>query len=416
MIIIPEQIEHMSGNTSDKAGKNEWNSLEPPSSLEEDIRLLFICDLGRFHLWSQQQNKDSLLGTSSARAAGSDENPHDMSSAKHAKRYDENDEKFYDRYRLRLSEIQMLLVRGAEPWRTAPSQLSTLVHKFECIIDLHASILPQDPTIARAKMYGKLPKIYGKISTRTRRNLMQLMGSFKQNKVSDEHNESNSALISSNSHDSNVGSGQWGNIAASATTAVAAGFGNPVSIFARARSVAAAFSPSSRPRHIRQMQATGSSKLSQSMFAFPSPSAKYRRFTRSPSPLNIGLADGKSAFRASANAATSSTTEAKQMKTNNSKKANCKLFDLHLSLGSVVIDVSESTVRGDLSTQRENIHISDSAQAETPVAQFALKGLGLTSSIESRTLNAEIALSDVTVKDMSTFNGDLSGDILKISG
>ena len=53
--------------TSDKAGKNEWNSLEPPSSLEEDIRLLFICDLGRFHLWSQQQNKDSLLGTSSGR-------------------------------------------------------------------------------------------------------------------------------------------------------------------------------------------------------------------------------------------------------------------------------------------------------------------------------------------------------------
>ena len=63
----------------------------------------------------------------------------------------------------------------------------------------------------------------------------------------------------------------------------------------------------------------------------------------------------------SANAATSSTTDAKQMKTNNSKKANCKLFDLHLSLGSVVIDVSESTVSKDLSTQRENIHISDSA-------------------------------------------------------
>ena len=227
---------------------------------------------------------------------------------------------------------------------------------------------------------------------------------------------SHPALLSSDSHDSNVGSGQWGSIAASATTAVAAGFGNPVSIFARARSVAAAFSPSSRPKHIRQMQATGSSKLSQSMFAFPSPSAKYRRFTRSPSPLNIGRADGKSAFRASANAATSSTTDAKQMKTNNSKKANCKLFDLHLSLGSVVIDVSETTVRGDLSTQRENIHISDSAQAETHVAQFALKGLGLTSSIESRTLNAEIALSDVTVKDMSTLNGDLSGDILKISG
>ena len=57
VIIIPEQIEMNSRATACEETKDsdsvDWNSMDPPLSLEEDIRLLFICDLGRFHVCSQ---------------------------------------------------------------------------------------------------------------------------------------------------------------------------------------------------------------------------------------------------------------------------------------------------------------------------------------------------------------------------
>jgi hypothetical protein len=435
VIIIPEQIEHESSGVIQPAG---WNSMDPPSSLEEDIRLLFICDLGRFHVWSQEQNTDSLLNPSLAAAASSSSLSSSSSAAAVAaataaaaegkgvvdgepatrrnSAFGKNDDKFYDRYRLRLSEIQMLLVRGAEPWRTAPPQTSTLVHKFECIVDLHASILPQDPTITRAKIYGKLPKIYGKMTTRMRRHLMQLMSSLKPDSALGSGEESASDLGGSGSSGDFDGSGQWSGVAASATAA-AAGFGNPassISLFARARSVAATFSPASGPsRAPRRPQAPGSSKLSHSMFSFPSPSAKYRRFTRSPSPLNIGLAGENSAFRSSTHATPIGGAGEGEKKTdaNDTQKPDRRLFDLNLFLGSVVIDVSESSAGEEQYSKRRSGRSARSNRTESSVAQFALEALELTSSLGSRSMQAEIILSDVVVKDMRILNTNLATSI-----
>ncbi len=431
VIIIPEQLSQGSYEVTTSGESKEvhsagWNSMDPPSSLEEDIRLLFVFDLGRFHVWSRDQNTDSLRNPASEKpttpelaaveVAASAGHNDDGSSAKRSSAFEKNNDKFYDRYRLRLSEIQMMLVRGAEPWRTAPSQTSTLVHKFECIVDLHASILPQDPTIARAKIYGKLPKIHGKISTRMRRNLIQLMSSLKQQSAADSSYESANVLGGSGNTGAFDGKHKWGGVAASATAA-AAGFGNPassMSLFARARSVAATFSPASGPsRAPRLRRVPGSSKLSQGIFAFPSPSAKYHRLTRSPSPLNIGI-NADSAFRSSASTALGGSAREGVTKTDDkdSKKSDRKLFDLNLFLGSVIIDVSESSTGEELSSNSRSSHrMPQSNQKERSVAQFALDALELTSSLGSRSMQAEIILSEVVVKDTRVLNRNTASTI-----
>ena len=148
--------------------------MSPPDKYREALRILLILDLGTFQIESKStgtggrsngETKQQPQPTIGSGGASAFRQPPPSAAAT-------TNDAFYDRYRFSMSNMQVMLTRNNS---SSTVSGSTIVQPFECVVDMSASMLPQDPTLTRAIVEGKLPELKCTITTRTRRQMLQLL-------------------------------------------------------------------------------------------------------------------------------------------------------------------------------------------------------------------------------------------------
>ena len=163
VIIVPEN------RFGDDAAANKRGS---PWSHTESIANILVCDLGQMAFSSMDMSRSKSYG---------EDDEH----------VDENEE-FYDHYQLRMSDMQVVLLkslhfhtsndRGDGVLRSTydHTKATQVVEKFGCTINLQTSILPFDRTITRVKVWSLLPSLRVQLTTRSYKTLLQLVQSYEK--------------------------------------------------------------------------------------------------------------------------------------------------------------------------------------------------------------------------------------------
>ena len=123
-----------------------------------------------------------------------------------------DNEEFYDHYQVRMSDLQVLLLRDnhtmhEKSFRNIQSQNSIshqdysllrfyeinnavqLIEKFVCTINLQVSILPFDRTISRLKIWSLIPSLRFQITTKSYQSVLSLIKSYEEEEEEEDEDE-----------------------------------------------------------------------------------------------------------------------------------------------------------------------------------------------------------------------------------
>jgi hypothetical protein len=211
VIVVPEQLEdddydgeYFDGDGDGENGRTEMLQLmKPPDLFKEALRVMLVIDLGTFQIKSQNNQKKSnnenkkQKSSTTTNTIGSQHHPsafripssstyhhnNHTNPSHHHNSQQKQQEAFYDRYLFSMSNMQVMLLRNSKNiWdgKKLANSSSKIISHVNCSIALHLSILPQDPTLTRLKIVGSMPTINIVVTTRTRRQLLQLLMSLNR--------------------------------------------------------------------------------------------------------------------------------------------------------------------------------------------------------------------------------------------
>ena len=241
VIVVPEQLEDddYDGEDFDDDGEGEDGRTEmlqlmkPPDLFKEALRVMLVIDLGTFQIKSQnnnpktsnhKENENKKQKSSTTNTIGSQHHPsafripssstyhhntHNTHTnhSHHHNSQQKQQEAFYDRYLFSMSNMQVMLLRNSKNiWdgTKLANSSSKIISHVNCSIALHLSILPQDPTLTRLKIVGSMPTINVVVTTRTRRQLLQLLMSLNRQsaKILEKNKKKNRNILFSSSSNS----------------------------------------------------------------------------------------------------------------------------------------------------------------------------------------------------------------------
>ena len=207
IIILPENI--FFNHSIDPA--QPWGK----SAHGDYNRNILLCDLGRFQFQSQSKGKDKR-----SRDSHEDARRHEYGKDVDSRSADHDrvdNEEFYDHYQVRMSDLQVLLLRDNHKmydkrFRNTQSQnrqskdtfnhqdynllrfyeinnAVQLIEKFVCTINLQVSILPFDRTISRLKIWSLIPSLRFQITTKSYQSVLALIKSYEDDDDDDDEQQ-----------------------------------------------------------------------------------------------------------------------------------------------------------------------------------------------------------------------------------
>ena len=207
IIILPENI--FFNHSIDPA--QPWGK----SAHGDYNRNILLCDLGRFQFQSQSKGKDKR-SRDSHEDARRHEYGKDVDAISGDRDHVDNEE-FYDHYQVRMSDLQVLLLRDnhtmhEKRFRNIQSQnrqskdtishqdysllrfyeinnAVQLIEKFVCTINLQVSILPFDRTISRLKIWSLIPSLRFQITTKSYQSVLSLIKSYEEEEEEEDDYE-----------------------------------------------------------------------------------------------------------------------------------------------------------------------------------------------------------------------------------